>query len=274
MKSTIQIASVILGAWTAVAIAGETCVNLPARTGVGRDEGSYDDKSSWCPSQIEQCGYICGGNAQTNICDYGSPTCYQCVCSDGSVPDLSQYWGTIPQMSCEMLLSNCAASPGAGDSCMKFATCGQIYLTTPIGAATSSSAAQPTTVAATTTAAAVAETTSSAITPAATSTTSTSTSVLPTTTSSSSSEYSVPESSSASTSSSTSSFTLTTIVSITTSHTNTTLPTSTSSHSSSSSPSSKASTTVSSSVFGGGAMMTAVPWNAAIGIVGLMMAGV
>ncbi|RDW63683.1 hypothetical protein BP6252_11228 [Coleophoma cylindrospora] len=271
MKSTIQIASVILGAWTAVAVAGETCVNLPARTGVGRDEGSYDDKSSWCPSQIEQCGYICGGNAQTNICDYGSPTCYQCVCSDGSVPDLSQYWGTIPQMSCEMLLSNCAASPGAGDSCMKFATCGQIYLTTPIGAATSSSAAQPTTVAATTTAAAaVAETTSSAPTPAATSTASTSASVVPTTTSSSSSEYSVPVSSSASMSS----FTSTTIVSITTSHTNTTLPASTTSHASSNSSSSKASTTVSTSVFGGGAMMTAVPWNAAIGIVGLMMAGV
>ncbi|KAH8660088.1 hypothetical protein BX600DRAFT_513729 [Xylariales sp. PMI_506] len=62
-------------------------------------------RASWCESELNICGTVCG-KASSNECNSSSLT-YSCSCSDGTVPDLTGYIGSLPYFICEEAFSQC-----------------------------------------------------------------------------------------------------------------------------------------------------------------------
>jgi len=93
--------------------------------------GTRDD---WCASQISECPLIClqtpGNSAGTdaNDCDPTSLT-YDCVCSNGLSPNISQYSQTLPYYICTEFNSQCQTNCGNDNTCA--AACVQLH---PCGA--------------------------------------------------------------------------------------------------------------------------------------------
>ncbi|KAL3419050.1 hypothetical protein PVAG01_09271 [Phlyctema vagabunda] len=101
-----KIASLLLvGIWGlgAGVAAEEDCPFVPERAWVGRDTGAI---TPWCDSQKESCSQLCGGSVSANFCDSDS-YCYDCTCADGSTPPLEIYSDTIPTFICERNYQNC-----------------------------------------------------------------------------------------------------------------------------------------------------------------------
>lgn len=99
---------------------------------------------SWCLGQRNTCPEICKGDVKQNTCD---PVCqsnenipsvtdsalqstlkYQCMCSDGTVPDSSSYVETVPFYVCQATYGQCIDShpnDSTGQrACKKSAKCG------------------------------------------------------------------------------------------------------------------------------------------------------
>ncbi|GAD96034.1 predicted protein [Paecilomyces variotii No. 5] len=88
----------------AAGIAAQANYTLPA--GFNAGEVSSTEKASWCTGQRNICPKICGGAAQTNVCDPDSLS-FSCVCADGSTPDSSQYKQSLPYFVCEANFGQC-----------------------------------------------------------------------------------------------------------------------------------------------------------------------
>ncbi|EGX43988.1 hypothetical protein AOL_s00210g149 [Orbilia oligospora ATCC 24927] len=66
-------------------------------------------RSTWCQGNLQACPLICGGGTSVNSCDRDTLE-YECICSDGSTPDLSQYALTLPYFVCQEVRSRCIAN--------------------------------------------------------------------------------------------------------------------------------------------------------------------
>ncbi|KAJ5577865.1 uncharacterized protein N7459_006829 [Penicillium hispanicum] len=86
-----------------------------------------DELNSWCQGQRNVCPSICKGSTKQNTCDPKSLS-FNCVCSDGSTPDVSPYIQTVPFYVCEATFGQCISShPNDADgqkACKQAATCG------------------------------------------------------------------------------------------------------------------------------------------------------
>ena len=65
-------------------------------------------RSSWCLGQTNNCPKICGG-AFPNDCNRETLE-WNCVCTDGSSPNISDYANTMPFYICEEWRSQCTAA--------------------------------------------------------------------------------------------------------------------------------------------------------------------
>lgn len=78
-------------------------------------------RQNWCTSQISACPLICtqetDGSAATyaNDCD---PTtlAYDCVCSNGLSPNISEYSQTIPYYTCTQFNTDCVTNCGLANN--------------------------------------------------------------------------------------------------------------------------------------------------------------
>ncbi|KAF3222960.1 hypothetical protein TWF679_004158 [Orbilia oligospora] len=66
-------------------------------------------RSAWCQGNLQACPFLCIGGTRVNSCD-SSTLEYECTCSDGSTPDLSQYALTLPYFICQEVRSRCIAN--------------------------------------------------------------------------------------------------------------------------------------------------------------------
>ncbi|KAF3119966.1 hypothetical protein TWF569_003395 [Orbilia oligospora] len=66
-------------------------------------------RSAWCQGNLQACPLVCGGGTSVNSCDSNTLE-YECTCSDGSTPDLSQYALTLPYFVCQEVRSRCIAN--------------------------------------------------------------------------------------------------------------------------------------------------------------------
>ncbi|KAK6437607.1 hypothetical protein LTR95_006186, partial [Oleoguttula sp. CCFEE 5521] len=73
--------------------------------------GSVDSvvRQSWCLAQTNSCPILCGGQASPNTCD---PTTlqYSCTCTNGNMPNISNYDQTVPSFICTEYIKECVAS--------------------------------------------------------------------------------------------------------------------------------------------------------------------
>jgi hypothetical protein len=79
-------------------------------------------RDQWCTSQISECPLIClqtaGNSAGTdaNDCDPTSLS-YDCICSNGISPNISEYSQTIPYFICTEYNSQCQTNCGNDNTC-------------------------------------------------------------------------------------------------------------------------------------------------------------
>ncbi|KAF1824300.1 uncharacterized protein K489DRAFT_335577 [Dissoconium aciculare CBS 342.82] len=128
-------------------------------------------KRKICLAQTQQCPQICGGLATKNTCD-DSTLAWNCSCSNGNQPNISDYEQTVPGQICRTWFINCiAAHPddADGQSGCKALQCGtKLVRSSSVTTTASSSTNSPTTTGGSNTANGAAATT-----PAGTATTST-----------------------------------------------------------------------------------------------------
>ncbi|KAJ5612807.1 hypothetical protein N7510_006001 [Penicillium lagena] len=122
MRSTI----LALSALVASAVGqNSTAYNMPADFNIGLVK--TDDLNSWCLGQRNTCPEICNGDTKQNSCDPATLK-YQCMCGDGSVPDVSSYVETVPFYVCQATYGQCIDShpnDATGQrTCKKSAKCG------------------------------------------------------------------------------------------------------------------------------------------------------
>ncbi|KAJ5247051.1 hypothetical protein N7468_002034 [Penicillium chermesinum] len=140
--------AVVLSALAASALGANSTVTtptLPAGFNIGLVKP--DELNSWCLGQRNVCPDICNGGTKQNSCD-PSTLQYSCVCSDGSVPDVSQYQQTVPFYVCEANYGQCIdAHPNDAqgqEACKEAKHCGTKNATAT-DTSSSSASASPTT---------------------------------------------------------------------------------------------------------------------------------
>ncbi|KAJ5902356.1 hypothetical protein N7495_002884 [Penicillium taxi] len=83
--------------------------------------------TSWCLGERNVCPSVCQGSTKQNSCD-PSTLNFDCVCSDGTAPDMSQYMQSIPFYVCEASFGQCIDShPNDAmgqEACKKASSCG------------------------------------------------------------------------------------------------------------------------------------------------------
>lgn len=75
---------------------------------------SPSTRVSWCNSQFNTCGILCGGVATANSCQSETLT-YTCTCSNGTAPGLDYYTQTLPSLICQEAFGQCN-NANAGDA--------------------------------------------------------------------------------------------------------------------------------------------------------------
>lgn len=65
-------------------------------------------RQAWCRAQTASCPQICGGAASPNTCDANMLT-YNCVCTDASSPNISDFQQTLPFFICQTWRDQCVA---------------------------------------------------------------------------------------------------------------------------------------------------------------------
>ncbi|TKX25344.1 hypothetical protein C1H76_2577 [Elsinoe australis] len=109
------------------------------------------ERNSWCDAQRNTCPLICNGTGTTsNTCDPNQLT-YNCVCTSGASPNVSDYQQTLPFFVCQTSIAQCitANTDAAAQSQCRAVTCGSrnasaATTTTSSSAAPSSTAASST----------------------------------------------------------------------------------------------------------------------------------
>ncbi|KAJ5204162.1 uncharacterized protein N7498_005041 [Penicillium cinerascens] len=102
-----------------------------------------DQLNSWCQGQRNVCPDMCDGSTSANSCD---PTTlqFQCTCSNGTVPDSSQYMQTVPFYVCQATYGQCIdAHPNDAEgqtACKDAAQCGTKNATALVSSSSSTSA--------------------------------------------------------------------------------------------------------------------------------------
>jgi len=109
-------------------------------------------RDSWCQDQTSSCPILCSQTTnsqktQHNSCDPATLS-WACVCSDGTVPNGTQYSMPIPFHECQEYGSQCAAACPSSDSncahnCQTQYPCGA-QAPTRVNATSSSSSSAPT----------------------------------------------------------------------------------------------------------------------------------
>ncbi|CAI7573169.1 hypothetical protein N7533_008881 [Penicillium manginii] len=122
MRSSI----VLVSAFAAAALgSNSTSYTFPAGFNIGLVKP--DELSSWCTGQRNVCPELCESGTKQNTCD---PTTliFNCVCSDGSTPDVTPYIQTVPFYVCQANFAQCIdAHPNDADgqkACKEAAHCG------------------------------------------------------------------------------------------------------------------------------------------------------
>ncbi|KAJ5166620.1 uncharacterized protein N7482_005401 [Penicillium canariense] len=118
--------SIVLLSTLAVTVLGSNSTyTLPAGFNIGLVKP--DELNSWCQGQRNECPSICKGATRQNTCE-PSTLNFNCICADGSTPDVSPYIQTVPFYVCEESYGQCIAShPNdiqGQRACKKAATCG------------------------------------------------------------------------------------------------------------------------------------------------------
>lgn len=84
---------------------------------VNVDDLDMGTKSIWCTHQISACTLLCldqqSGGGFTNECD-AETLQWQCICSDNTVPNATEYSQTIPYFLCAYQVENCVQNCGTG----------------------------------------------------------------------------------------------------------------------------------------------------------------
>lgn len=86
-----------------------------------------DTREYWCQQQVESCPLLCsdvGKGVKTNEC-FPENLYYQCLCSDGLVPDYDEYSQTIPYFQCSLNMQDCIEGCGGASACQ--ATCKETF---------------------------------------------------------------------------------------------------------------------------------------------------
>ncbi|KAI2226680.1 hypothetical protein LOZ12_004967 [Ophidiomyces ophidiicola] len=101
LSSTLFVASSLL----AVGVSTQQNFTLPA--GFNANAISTSEKAGWCNGQLNTCPQLCnGGFARSNRCDANLLT-FDCVCGDGTVPNVSDYMNTLPYFVCQANYAQC-----------------------------------------------------------------------------------------------------------------------------------------------------------------------
>ncbi|KAJ5250348.1 hypothetical protein N7489_000758 [Penicillium chrysogenum] len=80
---------------------------LPTDFNIGLVESS--ELSVWCSAQRNTCPDICQKGTKLNSCDPNTLK-FDCVCSDGSTPDVAPYQQTVPFFVCHATFGQCIKS--------------------------------------------------------------------------------------------------------------------------------------------------------------------
>ncbi|KAF2863577.1 hypothetical protein K470DRAFT_280183 [Piedraia hortae CBS 480.64] len=126
---------------TSGAAGGAGAANLPA----GFDPNSVprDLRMAWCRAQMNTCRQVCNGQAYPNNCN-SDTLVWQCTCTDGSKPNISDYGQTVPSLVCERARDDCvAAHPNdlAGQTKCQSVKCGKRNATSSDDSSSSSASA-------------------------------------------------------------------------------------------------------------------------------------
>ncbi|KAF2109004.1 hypothetical protein BDV96DRAFT_503596 [Lophiotrema nucula] len=69
-------------------------------------------RESWCQAQKNTCPQICGGFSKLNsTCDSTTLT-FNCICGDGTTPNMSDYQQSVPGQMCRQWFSACITASG------------------------------------------------------------------------------------------------------------------------------------------------------------------
>ncbi|KAJ5392226.1 hypothetical protein N7509_007716 [Penicillium cosmopolitanum] len=147
MRSSI----VLVSAFAAAALGqNSTSYTFPAGFNIGLVKP--DELNSWCTGQRNVCPDICQSGTKQNTCD-PKTLVYNCVCSDGSTPDVTPYIQTVPFYVCQANFAQCIeAHPNDADgqkTCKEAAHCGSKNASS-ISTTTTASSSATTTLAMTT----------------------------------------------------------------------------------------------------------------------------
>ncbi|KAF9883185.1 hypothetical protein FE257_003872 [Aspergillus nanangensis] len=107
-------------------------------------------KASWCVAERNSCPKICGGVANTNICDPDTLD-FTCKCSNGSDANVALYASTVPFFVCQENYGQCIGQSTTQDQDEKckegLSQCGSLNASdasSSSSSSTSSSASLPT----------------------------------------------------------------------------------------------------------------------------------
>ncbi|KAI5302813.1 hypothetical protein KEM56_000333 [Ascosphaera pollenicola] len=89
------------------ALASVSAQNFEIPAGFNAGIVPDSDKTSWCQGQLTSCPKICpDGIASKNTCN-PSTLSFNCVCGDGSTPNVAEYRNTLPFFVCEENFGQC-----------------------------------------------------------------------------------------------------------------------------------------------------------------------
>lgn len=134
---------------SSVAAATTVSQSMPAIATAGFNIGNTTlvDRTQWCLAQRNQCPLICGGAASRNECNADNLQ-YTCICSNGTVPDVSAYEQTVPFYICQQTFVQCTANnPNNAEGqqqCTANEQCGTLNATEVAEAAKSTSGSMAT----------------------------------------------------------------------------------------------------------------------------------
>ncbi|KAI9838214.1 MAG: hypothetical protein M1837_002529 [Sclerophora amabilis] len=133
-------------------------------TSINPGEVQPAERNAWCIAQRNSCRSLCYNEIKDNVCTQQDLK-FECVCSNGTTPDLGAWTDTIPDHACQINYERCLAGTTDSDEqkkCKDQYNCATAHpATVSKPAATSSAAAESSgtseTAAATTTASEAAE---------------------------------------------------------------------------------------------------------------------
>ncbi|KAJ6259677.1 hypothetical protein Dda_5315 [Drechslerella dactyloides] len=86
-------------------------------------------RNGWCIAEMNTCTTLCAKNWKDNECDINKLT-FNCVCADGSKPEIMNYRDTLPYFVCQAYIAQCVAAnatePKLQETCRNTNTCGNL----------------------------------------------------------------------------------------------------------------------------------------------------